>query len=99
MLISIYTIEKITVSDRIVLRSYADLIERSRVVLQNSSIKRPDHGDRKLGGDYAQARLAQSVERTTLNRVVVGSIPTMSEIFFSVVNLSTAVLKSSTEVI
>ena len=37
-------------------------------------------GARRMFGTYA-AELAQSVERTTLNRVVVGSIPTLGACF------------------
>ena len=36
--------------------------------------------------DRITAELAQSVERTTLNRVVVGSIPTFGEIVFELCN-------------
>ena len=41
-----------------------------------------DQGGKEVGHCH-QARLAQSVERTTLNRVVVGSSPTVGDLFSS----------------
>ncbi len=43
-----------------------------------------------------RAELAQSVERTTLNRVVVGSIPTFGAIFFSLPLSQVVVLHNQT---